>query len=137
MQSEIEQLNELGDKNLPGLIGAQVVELRDGYLVSELEVREEIMAPNGFLHAGAVVSLADTACGYACVRALPEGAMGFTTIELKSNFVGTAREGKVRATAKIIHSGKTTQVWEAKVVNMTTEKVIAHFSCTQMILWPR
>ncbi len=137
MQSEIEQLNELGDKNLPGLIGAQVVELGDGYLVSELEVREEIMAPNGFLHAGAVVSLADTACGYACVRALPKGAMGFTTIELKSNFVGTAREGKVRATAKIIHSGKTTQVWEAKVVNMTTEKVIAHFSCTQMILWPR
>ena len=137
MQSEIEQLNELGDKNLPGLIGARVIELGEGYLVSELEVREEIMAPNGFLHAGAVVSLADTACGYACVRALPEGAMGFTTIELKSNFVGTTRDGKIRAIAKIIHSGKTTQVWEAKVLNVATSRIIAHFSCTQMILWPR
>lgn len=58
------------------------------------------MAPNGFLHAGTIVTLADSACGVACVRALPEGAVGFTAIELKSNFLGTAQSGVIFARAE-------------------------------------
>lgn len=96
------------------------------------------MAPNGFLHAASVICLADSACGYACVCALPEGASGFTTIELKSNFLGTAREGEVVATrATLHHAGRTTQVWDAEVVNESTGKTMALFRCTQMVLWPK
>ncbi|ACT58503.1 PaaI family thioesterase [Hirschia baltica] len=137
MEIDVDSLNAFGSKNLPGLIGVKVTKAGDGWMEAEADVCEKLMAPNGFLHAGTVVSLADTACGYACVRNLPEGATGFTTIELKSNFTGTARDGRIRAIAKVLHSGKTTQLWEAKVIHIETDKVIAHFSCTQMVLWPR
>jgi len=93
------------------------------------------MAPNGFLHAGSVVTLADTCAGYGCVANLPENATGFTTIELKSNHLGTAREGMVECVAKAVHLGKTTQVWDATVSHRESGKTIALFRCTQMVLY--
>lgn len=95
------------------------------------------MAPNGYLHAGAVVTLADTSAGYGCLASLPEGAIGFTTIELKSNHVGTARSGTIESVATAVHLGKTTQVWDAVVTHKESGKTIAHFRCTQMILYPK
>jgi uncharacterized protein (TIGR00369 family) len=90
------------------------------------------------MHAASVVALVDSACGYACVCALPEGASGFTTVELKSNFLGTAKEGEVVVTrARPVHTGRATQVWDAEVVNETTGKPMALFRCTQMVLWPK
>jgi uncharacterized protein (TIGR00369 family) len=93
------------------------------------------MAPNGYLHAASVVALADTSCGYGCVAALPEGARGFTTIELKSNFLGTARDGSILCRATPAHLGRNTQVWDAVITKEADGKVIALFRCTQMILW--
>jgi uncharacterized protein (TIGR00369 family) len=93
------------------------------------------MAPNGVLHAGSVVSLADTAAGYGCVANLPDGAKGFTTLEIKSNHLGTVREGVVSCVARAIHVGKSTQVWDAEVFDNTSGKRIALFRCTQMILY--
>ena len=104
---------------------------------SRLAVRREVMAPNGFLHAASVVALADTSCGYGCVAHLPEGASGFTTVELKANFLGTAREGAIACLARAVHLGRTTQVWDAEVSLEGTEKRIALFRCTQMVLWPK
>ena len=106
-------------------------------LHAELTVQPTHLAPNGYLHAGTVVTLADTACGYACIANLPEGASSFTTIELKSNFLGTAREGVIECEAKAVHAGRTTQVWDALVKHRDTGKLIATFRCTQMILWPK
>lgn len=122
---------------LPGLLGIRVTEVGAGFLRAEFEVRQELMAPNGFLHAGSVVTLADTACGYACVAHLPEGAQSFTTIELKSNFVGTARDGVVECEAKAVHLGRNTQLWDALVKHRDTGKLMATFRCTQMVLWPK
>jgi uncharacterized protein (TIGR00369 family) len=102
-----------------------------------MPVRTEVMAPNGFLHAGAVVTLADTACGYGCVQNMPAGATGFTTIELKSNHLGTLREGTVACTARPVHLGRTTQVWDATVTDAATGKTLALFRCTQMLLYPK
>src|SRR5690554_3847247 len=84
-----------GAGHLPGLVGVEIVSVEPGLVHSRLAVRREVMAPNGFLHAATVIALADTSCGYGCVANLPEGASGFTTIELKANFLGTAREGAV------------------------------------------
>ena len=96
------------------------------------------MAPNGFLHAASVIALVDSACGYACVASLPEGASGFTTIELKANYLGTAKEGEtVACAARLAHGGRMTQVWDAEAVNETTGKTMALFRCTQMVLYPR
>jgi 1,4-dihydroxy-2-naphthoyl-CoA hydrolase len=96
-------------------------------------VRPDLLAPNGYLHAGAVVALADTACGYGCFASLPEGGAGFTTIELKTNFLGTAREGTLDCEALRVHGGRTTQVWDATV--RSEAKTIALFRCTQLILY--
>jgi uncharacterized protein (TIGR00369 family) len=95
------------------------------------------MAPNGFLHAATVIALADTSCGYACVANLPQGASGFTTLELKSNFLGTTREGAIFCRATPAHLGRTTQVWDAEVTIEGTDRRIALFRCTQMVLWPK
>lgn len=136
-QINAEFLNNFGAEYLPGLIGIDIKQVAENYLLAELTVRKALIAPNGFLHAGSVVTLADTACGYGCYSNLPEGASGFTTIELKSNFMGTAREGVISCEAKAIHTGRTTQVWDATVTNRETGKLIATFRCTQMILWPK
>lgn len=119
---------------LPELLGIELVSLDSGALVGELPIRPQLLAPNGFLHAASVIGLADTCCGYACVAHLPEGAKNFTTVELKSNHVGTAREGKIIAKATAVHLGRSTQVWDAIVTN-ADGKTVALFRCTQMILY--
>jgi len=128
---------ERGEGRLPGLVGLVVTRMEPGLAEGELAVQPHHLAPNGFLHAATVVALADTLAGYGCVVSLPETATGFTTIELKSNFLGTVREGAIRATARMAHGGRTTQVWDAEVCDATTGRTIALFRCTQMVLYPR
>ena len=128
--------NGFGAGHLPGLIGVSITSLSAQAVESRLEVRRELMAPNGFLHAATVIALADTSCGYACVANLPKGASGFTTIELKANFLGTVREGALACEATQVHGGRTTQVWDARVMDESNARVIALFRCTQILLYP-
>jgi len=130
-----EYFNTLGVDHLPGYLGIVVTHVGAAELHAELAVRKSLMAPNDFLHAGSVVTLADTSAGYGCVANLPHGAVGFTTIELKSNHLGTAKDGMIDCVAKAAHLGKTTQVWDAIVTHRETGKTIAMFRCTQMILY--
>jgi len=130
-----EQFNERSLGTLPGLLGIRVLEVKQGLLRAELAVRGELMAPNGFLHAGSVVTLADTCAGYGCVAHLPDGAVGFTTIELKSNHLATARDGVVECSATAVHLGRTTQVWDATVTHRDSGRTLALFRCTQMVLY--
>lgn len=132
-----QDFNQRSTGNLPGLLGIQVVHVGQGELRTELPIRQALMAANGFLHAGSVVTLADTSAGYGCVAHLPEGATGFTTVELKSNHLGTAREGVVECTARAVHLGRTTQVWDSVVTHRESGRTIALFRCTQMILYPK
>ena len=134
-----ESLNQGSEGRLPGLIGLTITDVDPaGRTVSaRLPIRGELLAPNGYLHAASVIALADTICGYASLAFRAEGATGFTTIEVKSNFVGTAREGAIRSTARLLHGGRSTQVWEATVENEADGAPIAFFRCTQMMLYPR
>ncbi len=131
-----EQFNQRGATALPGHLGMVVTHVSKEEVRAELPVRPSTMAPNGFLHAGSVVTLADTCSGYGCVANLPAQANGFTTIELKSNHLGTAREGTIECVARPAHLGRTTQVWDAVVTHRETGKTIALFRCTQMVLYP-
>jgi 1,4-dihydroxy-2-naphthoyl-CoA hydrolase len=132
-----EFFNSRGAGHLPGLIGLSILSLGPEGVRARLDVRQELMAPNGFLHAASVIALADTSCGYGCVASLPEGASGFTTLELKSNFFGTAREGAILCHATPSHLGRSTQIWDAAVTLEGGGGKIALFRCTQMVLWPR
>jgi len=123
--------------SLPELLGLEWPLVAPGHVKGRFDVGRRHMAPNGFLHAASVIALADTACGYGCMTSLPEGGTSFTTIELKSNFLGTVRDGGVAVDARLVHGGKTTQVWDAVVSAEATGKTIALFRCTQMILLPK
>jgi uncharacterized protein (TIGR00369 family) len=133
----LEQWNAAGGEYLPGHLGFTFLKVEPREVVAKMTARKAVGAWNGYLHAGAVVSLADTCCGYGTVRSLPAGAVGFTTIELKSNFFGSTREGVVVCTARPLHQGRTTQVWDATVTTEGSDKPIAQFRCTQLILWSK
>lgn len=137
LMTTLEQLNRRGQGYLPGLIGIEIVSIEPGRVTSHLPIRPELLAPNGYLHAATVVALADTTCGYGTLSNLPSAAESFTTIELKLNFLGTAREGAIACVGRLVHSGRTTQVWDAEVTDETSGKTIALFRCTQLILYPR
>jgi 1,4-dihydroxy-2-naphthoyl-CoA hydrolase len=130
-----EELNKRSRGHLPGLVGMDVIEVAEGRLRGRLALRPDLLAPNGFLHAATVIALADTLCGYGCVAHLPEGAKGFTTIELKSNFLGTLLEGALACEATPVHLGRNTQVWDAVVTDASKGRRLALFRCTQIVLW--
>jgi 1,4-dihydroxy-2-naphthoyl-CoA hydrolase len=124
---------KIGVGMLPGEMGVEILEIGKGFCRSQMKIEKRHLAPNGFLHAASVIALADTSAGYGCVASLPEGAKGFTTIELKSNFLGTAVEGLLSCAAKAEHLGKTTQLWDA-VVTSGAGKTLALFRCTQLVI---
>ncbi|HUJ55561.1 MAG TPA: PaaI family thioesterase [Gaiellaceae bacterium] len=133
MDLTLAQLREMGSYGLPGLIGIEFHESGDGYVLARLELEKKHLAPNGYLHAGTVVALADSACGYGCILNLPDGATGFTTIELKTSFLRSAQTGTIDCEARLVHGGRTTQVWDATVTD-PEGRPMALFRCTQLLL---
>jgi uncharacterized protein (TIGR00369 family) len=133
----IESLNSIGVGKLPGHLGIVITRADKSEVIAELTITQSLLAPNGYLHAGTVVTIADTCAGYGCLATLPPGASGFTTIELKSNHLGTALEGTIVAVAKPAHLGRTTQIWDAVVTRKESGKTIALFRCTQLILYAK
>jgi uncharacterized protein (TIGR00369 family) len=130
----LEQLQEMGSFGFPGLLGIDFSEAGDGYVRARLELEERHMAPNGYLHSGTVVGFADSACGYGCILNLPDDATGFTTVELKTNFLRSAQAGAtIACEARLIHGGRTTQLWDATVTD-AEERRMALFRCTQLVL---
>ena len=129
--------NKLSVDQLPGHLGIEVTRIGPLEVMAALPVRAELMALNGFLHAGSIVTLADTCSGFGCLSNLPEGASGFTTIELKSNHLGTTRDGTIVCIAKAAHTGRSTQVWDAVVTHKESGRTLALFRCTQMVLYPK
>lgn len=132
---DVTYFNQFGKDHFPGHLGIEITSVEEGRLQAELPIEDRLFAPNGFLHAGSIVTFADTIAGYATVAHLPEGAKSFTTLELKSNFTGAAREGVLTGEGTVEHMGRTTQVWRVVVRKKDTGKKLAVFSCTQLILY--
>jgi uncharacterized protein (TIGR00369 family) len=134
-ERDADYFNRLGRESLLEYLGFVVTGVEPGVLWAELPLRKELLAPNGFIHAGSVVTLADTAAGYACVAHLPDGAETFTTLELKANFLRAVRDGVLRCEARAVHLGRTTHVWDATVYCDDDKRPIAVFRCTQLVLY--
>jgi 1,4-dihydroxy-2-naphthoyl-CoA hydrolase len=135
--SSTDHWRRFGDGYLPGLIGIEFLDVAQGRVTSRLPIRRDHLAPNGYLHAATVVALADSSCGYGTVASFPDGVRGFTTVELKTNFLGTVLEGAIACEATLAHGGRTTQVWDARVTDEATGRAIALFRCTQLLLHAR
>jgi uncharacterized protein (TIGR00369 family) len=101
--------------HFPSLIGLEVLEVERDVVRGRLETTEQLIAGTGYLWAPVVVGLADALCAAGTGANLPEGAT-FTTVELKTNFLGSARPGEtVVGEAIPVHVGRTTQVWDVTV----------------------
>lgn len=133
----IDEHNRARECYLPGYLGIKIIDISQGSLTCRMEIEKHHFAPNNFVHAGSIVALADSSCGYATIAHLPEGADIFTTIELKANYLGTVREGAIVCVATAQHFGRNTQVWDAVATDEASGKKLALFRCTQMILWPK
>ena len=132
----IDRINASQAGSLPGLLDFQWLEAGRGHIRGRFEIAAKHFSPHGLLHGASIVALADTACGFGCLASLPDGAIGFATGELKTNFIGAAREGGMSCEARLVHAGRTTQVWDAEIRSEATGKTIALFRCTQMLLYP-
>jgi 1,4-dihydroxy-2-naphthoyl-CoA hydrolase len=131
----LEEINSRASGTLPGLLGIEMLDVAAGRVRARVALRPELLAPNNYLHAATIVALADTACGFGAIASLPQGATSFTTIELKTNFLGTARDGAIACEATLVHGGRTTQIWDAKVTDVTSGRTIALFRCTQLMVY--
>jgi 1,4-dihydroxy-2-naphthoyl-CoA hydrolase len=131
--ARLQALRETAARGLVGLLEIEVLAGEGTGVVAHMRVHEALMAPNGFLHGGSIVALADTACGFGCWLTLPNDAPGFTTVELKTNFVGAPTDGVLRCEARLAHSGRSTQVWDAEVTR-EDGRTVALFRCTQLLL---
>jgi uncharacterized protein (TIGR00369 family) len=135
--TSVDDLNRANVGKLPEHLGVKIIEVADGKVAGRFEVRADLVSHTGYLLAGVVLGIADLLCGYGVSTAWPEGASGFTTVEVKCNFTGTLLKGAGLVTAELLHGGRTTQVWDAKFTDEATGKLLAVFRCTQIILYPR
>jgi uncharacterized protein (TIGR00369 family) len=135
--TSVERLNRANIGKLPEHLGLTITEVAEGRVAGRFDVRPDLVAHTGYLLAGTVLSVADILCAYGVSTAWPEGANGFTTVEVKCNFTGTLREGEAVCVAQLLHGGRTTQVWDASVSDAATGRLMAAFRCTQIILYPR
>ena len=133
----VDYFNQFAPGALPSFLGFEVTQVENGGITIEFEVQAHHLAPHGYLHGGTVSALADTCAGYGSLMHVPKSASGFTTIEFKVSFLGTARQGRVAGIARPLHIGNSTHVWDVDVRDIEKDKTIARFSCTQLVLYPR
>ena len=129
----VADFNEFSEGHLPGSLGIEIISVTDGTVSARMQLRQTHLAPHGYLHAASVVALADSACGYGCIATLAEGR-GFTTIELKANYLATQVTGSLACEARLVHGGRTTQIWDADVTDEGSGRRLALFRCTQLLL---
>jgi len=127
--------NTLSKDHFPELLGIEITDIEEGKMSALMAVKKIYFAPNGFLHAGSIVTFADTVAGYATIAHLPKKGKSFTTLELKCNFIKAIKDGHLECECKADHLGRTTQVWRVTVRDQASKKKIAVFSCTQLILY--
>lgn len=116
-------------------LGIEAEKISPEETILAVDWAEELCTSNGMLHGGTVMALADATGGAAAVSNLPEGAVGTSTIESKTNFLGAIREGRIIATSRPLHVGSTTIVIETEVRN--NGKLVAKVTQTQTVLKPR
>jgi uncharacterized protein (TIGR00369 family) len=123
---------------LMATIGAQVIDVSAGKVTLRLAFRDDLTQQHGFLHAGTIASLADSACGYAALSLMPADA-AVLSIEFKVNMLAPAKGDALIARAEVIRAGKTIMACRADVFSVTgkEEKLVAAMQGTMMVVRDR
>ncbi len=118
------------------LMGVSILEASAELVRGELIVREDLCTAGAILHGGAAMAFADSLGAIGGFLALPEGAIGTTTIESKTNFLGAAKAGaRIVGETIPVHRGKRTSVWQTRI-STDAGKPVALVIQTQMALFP-
>ena len=133
----LEEFNQYGKGYLFGYLDMVFTKVEEDEVIAQIPLQQHHFGWHGTLHAGTLFALADSCAGYGCVKSLPQGASGFTTIETKNNFLAMTNSDVIRCVATPVHKGRTTQVWDAVVSSANEGKELCYYRCTQLILWPR
>jgi len=130
---EIER--SFAQQTIMNLIGARLGRVEPGVVEISLTYRADLAQQHGYLHAGIVTTIADSACGYAAYSLMPAGSE-VLSVEFKVNLLRPAKGEIFEATAEVIKSGKTLTVVRADVVGVTGEKreLVATMLGTMMCL---
>lgn len=97
-----------------GLIGAELARVEPGIVEISLPYRADLVQQHGYLHAGIVTTIADSACGYAAYSLMPAGSE-VLSVEFKVNLLRPAKGETFSATAEVVKAGKTLTVVRADV----------------------
>jgi uncharacterized protein (TIGR00369 family) len=116
-------------------LGAELVDVQPGQITIDLPYDEALTQQHGFLHAGVVAAVMDSACGYAAYTLMPEDA-GVLSIEFKTNLLAPAKGQRFRFVGTVIKAGRTISVCEGKAYN-DQDKLIATMTCTLMTIKDR
>jgi uncharacterized protein (TIGR00369 family) len=108
-------LNMSSKSTLMETLGIVYTEVGVDYLVATMPVNEKVLQPNGLLHGGASVALAETLGGAASHLFIENGEAEIRGIEITANHIKSKRDGIVKATAKMINQGKTLHLWEIRI----------------------
>lgn len=116
-------------------IGARLVRVAPGEIDVEIPIREDLTQQNGYLHAGILATVLDSACGYAAFTLMPAGA-AVLSVEFKVNLLAPAKGERVIARARVKKSGRTISVCEADAFAVigTSEKLVSSMTGTMMCL---
>jgi len=129
----VEILNDANKNTLMETLGIKFIDVDENKVVATMPVNSRVHQPDGVLHGGATVALAETVGSYASFLSIDKETQMVRGIEISANHVGGIKEGLVIATAKPIHKGKTTHLWEIRIVD-EQEKLISICKLTTIVL---
>lgn len=132
-QNILEQLNAMRKNTLMETLEIKYTDIGDDYLVATMPVGPKVYQPAGLLHGGATVALAESVGSTASHFFIDSNKEEIRGLEITANHLRSAREGTVTATARPIHRGRTTHLWEVRVVD-EQDKLISICKLTTIVL---
>ncbi|AGK55459.1 hotdog fold thioesterase [Bacillus sp. 1NLA3E] len=120
-------------KTLIGALGIEITEIGKGTIIATMPVDERTRQPMGFLHGGASVALAETVASVGAYELVDKETEAVVGLEINANHIKGKRDGVVTAVGNVLHQGRTTMVWNIKIVD-ESDQLICTSRCTIAIV---
>ena len=133
IDTPIELINQASQRGLIGSLGIEFTKIEAGTVEGQMQLSEKNCRPDGILHGGANLSLAETLAGLGSMLLVDVKEFNVLGIQVNGSHTGTLKQGKAFATAKIMHQGNQTHVWNVDVTN-EEGRLISAVRVTNMIV---
>lgn len=133
LNTPLETINMAMQNSLIGNLGIQIEKIAAGEVKATMPVCPQTTRPDGLLHGGAILALAETLAGLGSMLVIDMNEFDIRGIHVTGSHTGSVRGGTVQATAKIIHQGNQTHVWNVDVTN-GDGRLVSTIRVTNMIV---